>query len=283
MTPQIIVNADDFGASADINAAVMLAHREGIVTATSLMVTGDKAGEAVALARETPSLAVGLHLVLSEGRPALPPAEVPHLVDGAGRLSRSGFQAGVRYALSRPAQAELEREMRAQFERFAATGLRLAHVDGHMHLHIVPGVFGIAARLAEEYGAGGIRLPRDDLWLALQHSRRRAGAQIGWAIAFGLVCRWCAGRLHGSKLRVADRVYGQMQTGEMDERYVLRVLRSVNVPVAELYFHPSLGPASQPLGPNSGDLQTLLSPAVRQVIAERGLRLTNYADLVDEA
>src|SRR5579885_3332619 len=73
---RLVVNADDFGRSASINAAVIRAHREGVLTTASLMVNEPACAEALALARENPRLGVGLHLTLLMGRAALPPAEI---------------------------------------------------------------------------------------------------------------------------------------------------------------------------------------------------------------
>ena len=276
---KIIFNADDFGRSSAINAAVMRAHREGVLTSASLMIAGDAVEEAVTMAQETPTLAVGLHLVVVSGRAALSHGEIPHLVDSSGHFPDDAVQVGLRYFLSRTYQKELAQEMAAQFERFAATGLPLSHVDGHLHMHVHPTVFKLLLPLAEQYGATGLRLPRDDLRFALGYDRRHAGTKIGWAISFSLLCRWCLGRLRDHRLAVTHRVYGLMQTGQMQEAYVVNLLRQLEVPTAELYFHPSAEPVSEFLGPNPGDLATLLSPAVRQVIQERGLRLATYPTL----
>lgn len=276
----VIVNGDDFGRSASINAAIMRAHREGVLTSASLMVTGEAAEEAIRMARETPTLAVGLHVVVADGRAALPAQEIPHLVDAKGRFPKDAARAGLYYFLSRTSQEELARELAAQFTRFAATGLPLSHVDGHLHMHVHPTVFGLLLPLAERYGAAGIRLPRDDLRLALAYDRRHLGAKVAWAVAFGLLGRWCLRRLRNHRLLVADRVYGLMQTGCMEEAYVVRVLRQLRgVSIAELYFHPDTAPRGEVLGPNPGDLATLLSPAVRQVVRQRGLCLTTYPAL----
>jgi len=277
---KIIFNADDFGRSSGINAAVMRAHREGVLTSASLMVAGDAVEEAVALAQETPTLAVGLHLVVIGGPATLPPGEIPHLVDSGGHFHSDPVQVGLRYFLSRTYQEELAREMAAQFEHFVATGLPLSHVDGHFHMHVHPTVFKLLLPLAEQYGATGLRLPRDDFWLALGYDRRHAGTKLGWAISFGLLCRWCLGRLRNHRLIVTHRVYGLMQTGQMQEAYVINLLRHLEVPTAELYFHPTTGPESEFMGPNPGDLATLLSPAVRQVIQERDLGLATYPTLL---
>ena len=276
---QIILNADDLGASAGINAAIMLAHRQGVLTSACLMVTGEAAAEAVALARQAPALAVGLHLVVAGGRAALPPERIPHIADGNGLFPDDPLRAGLRYFFSRAAQAELAAELEAQFERLAATGLALSHVDGHLHMHLHPTVLRLLLPLAERHGARGLRLPRDDFWLSMRYDRQRAGIKALWAVVFGLRARCCARRLDGRPLRVAHRVYGLMQTGRMREGYVLGLLGRLDVPSAELYFHPSTRAEDDPSGPNPADLATLLSPAVRRLIQERGLCLTTYPAL----
>ncbi|MGC8780948.1 MAG: hopanoid biosynthesis-associated protein HpnK [Anaerolineae bacterium] len=280
---QIIVTADDFGRSRAINAAVIQAHREGILTAASLMVAGDAWEEAVELARAVPTLAVGLHLVVSGGRAVLGPREIPHLVRPDGCFPADPLRLGLRYAFSPAARRELAHEIAAQFERFVATGLPFSHVDGHQHLHVHPAVFSLLLPLARRYGARGVRVPSDDLFLALRYDRREAAAKIGWALGLGLVLGWCRRRARASGLAVADRVYGVFQSGRMTGDYVTTVLRRLRVPAAEFYFHPSLAALGEALGPNPGDLATLLSPAVRRIIAERGLRLATYATLRAEA
>lgn len=276
---QVILNGDDFGRSTSINAAVILAHRQGVLTSTSLMVAGDAAAEAVTLAQENPELAVGLHLVVLAGRAVLPPRYIPHLVDEDGYFPTDAFRCGLSYFASNTFQQELTREMEAQFERFAATGLPLAHVDGHCHMHVHPTIFSRLVRLAEQYGAKGVRLPRDEFWPAWRFDPHRIPTKAAWSIVFGLLCRRCASRLRTSRLATTDRVYGLMQTGQMDEAYVIGLLRRLRVRTAEFYFHPSTLPEDEPLGPNPGDLATLLSPGLRQVIQERDLELATYPTL----
>lgn len=279
--PRVIFNADDFGRSPAINAAVIQAHREGVLTSTSLMVAGEAWQEAVELARAHPTLAVGLHLVVSSGPAVLPHRIIPHITSPCGRLRDDPLQAGLYYGFSRTARQELEREIEAQFARFAGTGLPLSHVDGHQHLHVHPAVFPLVLRLAQEYGAHGMRLPREDVGLTLGLERRQSPLQVLWTLILRLVCRWCAGQMQGIRLAVPARVFGTLQSGRMHERYVVGVLRNLHYPSAELYFHPTLDQQAEPLGPNRGDWQTLLSPAVRQVIAERGLRPATYVELAE--
>jgi chitin disaccharide deacetylase len=119
---RLVVIADDFGASPAVNAAVVQAHRSGILTAASLMVNEAAFDEAVRFALATSTLAVGLHLALSLSRATLPASRIPALVNAEGRFPASSRPAGLRYQFSRRARVELEGEIRAQLDRFRATG-----------------------------------------------------------------------------------------------------------------------------------------------------------------
>ena len=281
---RLIFNGDDYGGALSINAAVIRAHEGGVLTSASLMVTGDAVADAVRRAQEHPTLAVGLHVVVMGGRslqPVLPAGQVPHLVDAKGHLPRNPFLAGVRYFLNPIVRAELRREISAQFERFRETGLPLAHVDGHYFMHMHPVVSAVLIPLAEQYGAPGIRLARDDLRLSLSLDRQRLAGKITWATLYGLLCRLAERRLRRSPLTVTDRAYGLLQLGRMHEPFVVGLLRGIDpaVRTAELYFHPCTQRVDSPFGPNPGDLQALLSPRVRRAVQERGAQLTNYPAL----
>src|SRR5882672_10601073 len=132
---RLIVNADDFGRSHSINAAVIRAHREGILTTASLMMNEAACDEAVALAKQNPKLGVGLHLTLLCGHAALPREKIPGLVNDRGEFTNDPVSAGMKYFFRRELRAQLEAEIAAQFEKFRATGLNLDHVNGHLHLH----------------------------------------------------------------------------------------------------------------------------------------------------
>ena len=275
----LIINADDFGSSASVNEAVYLAHTRGVLTSASWMATGQAAGEAVALARGMPTLAVGLHLVLVKGQPALPPREIPHLVDPAGRFPNDPMLAGLRLALNPAAQTELERELRAQFERFAATGLALDHVDSHLHFHVHPSVFPRVVELARQYGACGLRLPRDDLLLAWSGRPGEKALKVFFTLIFALFYRRYRPAAQRLNLFLPERAFGLLNSGRMEEVYVLNLLLRAQVGTAEVYFHPSSRLGSESLGPNPGDLATLLSEPVRDAIRQRGIRLTTYTAL----
>ena len=278
---RLIFNGDDYGRALSINEAIIRAHEEGVLTSASLMVTGEALDDAVARAREHPTLAAGLHIVVLDARSALPSSLAPHLVDARGFLPRDPFQIGVRCFFNPMVRAELRREIIAQFERFCDTGLPLTHVDGHWLMHLHPTVFSILIPLAEQYGAAGIRLPRDDLWLSLKLDRDGVVTKVTWASVYAILCRLARRRLNRSPVAFTDRVYGLLQTGRMHEAFVVGLLRHMSPEIrsAELYFHPCTESWGEPYGPNPGDLAALLSPRVRQAVQERGAELTNYAAL----
>lgn len=276
---QLIVNADDFGSSSTINSAIIHAYQQGVLTSTSLMVNAEATNEAVALAHANPQLAVGLHLVLVDGHATLPYKTIPHLVDMDGCFPTNPVSIGFRLGFSQKARAELAQEMEAQFDQFVASDLPLSHVDSHMHLHIHPTVLQLMITLAQQYGAKGIRLPNDDLYQALRFDRSRVFQKASWAIIFGIFRQLYLPKLRKTNLSVPSRVYGLMQTGQMQEEYVVEVLKNLQAKTAEIYFHPDTAPTVQSLGPNSGDLATLLSPTIRSVIEQRNIHLANYANL----
>lgn len=246
------------------------------------MVTGDACGEAVALAREHPRLAVGLHLVVASGRAALRPAEVPHLVDSSGRFRASPTWAGMRYQFLPAARAELRREIRAQLELFRSTGLSLAHVDGHLHLHLHPVVLRLLAELAGEFAIPAVRLPSEEFATALSLGQVPLPTRLVWSSVFPLLRKSAVRRLRRAGIAHAERVYGLQVTGRLSEQYLVDLLPRISAEWAEVYCHPALDEAGEPPNgpPGAGprELAALLSPRVRDAIAAGGFLLTNSAD-----
>ena len=159
--PGLIITADDFGLHPSVNQAVERAHREGVLSAASLMVGAPAAGDAIARARDCPHLRVGLHLVLADGAPVLPPRAIPDLVEADGRFGSRMVRDGCRFFCLPRVRGQLAREIRAQFEAFAASGLALDHVNAHKHFHLHPTVLGLTLRIGREFGLRAVRLPRE--------------------------------------------------------------------------------------------------------------------------
>jgi hopanoid biosynthesis associated protein HpnK len=274
----LAVTGDDFGFSRAVNRGIVEAHDRGVLTRASLMVTGDAAAEAVALARSRPGLSVGLHLVVVDGRAALPFREIPTIVDSAGRFRGGPVAAGLRYQFSGAARRELEREVRAQLERFRDTGLPLSHVDGHHHMHLHPVVLGILVALAREFRIPAIRLPSEELALALALNGRGAAGKVLWSAVFRGLRRHGERRLAGAGVGFSERVYGLLETGRVTEEYLLGLIPRIRADRVELYCHPALAlPGEPPDGhPDSGnrELAALVSRRVRESVARNGFVLS---------
>ncbi|MFT4070105.1 hopanoid biosynthesis-associated protein HpnK [Paraburkholderia sp.] len=267
-TRGLITTADDFGLHPRVNAAVEHAHRDGVLSAASLMVGAPAASDAVARARALPRLRVGLHLVLADGAALAPRAEIAALLDANGRFGDNMVRDGARFFFLPRVRKQLAREIRAQFEAFAATGLALDHVNTHKHFHLHPTVLGLILEIGRDYGMKAMRLPFDanaPLWL------RPWIAQVKT-------------RLDRAGIAHNDYVVGIAASGRMDEAAWLAALGNAPDGVGEIYCHPAL--AGEPLSDGMRDyrhadeLQALLSPRVAAAINALGARVGGFADVL---
>ena len=269
---RLIVNADDFGRSHSINEAVIRAHREGILTSASLMTNEPGFDEAVKLANENPKLGVGLHLTLLCGHAALPPEKIPGLVNPRGEFSENPVATGFRYFFNRSLREPLRAEIHAQFARFHATGLPLDHVDGHLHLHLHPVVFGILMEDAEKLGIQRMRFTRD----CLARSRRMARGRWFYRISHAAIYQWLSNRarepLRQRGIKHAQITFGLLQDSHVDEEYVLKLLPELPPGDSELYSHPSLDEFKH-------EFDALVSPRVKELVKKLGIELIRYQDL----
>lgn len=264
----LIVTADDFGLHARVNAGIERAHRDGVLAAASLMVGAPAAQDAVARARRLPSLAVGLHLVLADGAATLPPHEIPALVGPDGRFGDAMARDGCRFFFLPRVRAQLRREIRAQFEAFAATGLPLDHVNTHKHFHLHPTVLSMILEIGREFGVRAMRLPFE------------AGAPF-WLRPWIALVR---ARLARAGIAHNDYVVGIAHSGAMDEAVLLAALADLPPGVGELYSHPAEAgdaPITQSMHAYrpADELAALLSPRVARALDAAGVARGGFADV----
>ncbi|CDQ38340.1 chitin disaccharide deacetylase [Virgibacillus salexigens] len=140
----VLFNADDFGLTKGVTDGIIMAHQNGVVTSTTLMMNGKAVNYAVARAKENDTLHVGIHLVLTWGKPL---SSVPELV-----CENNRFKYSSRYRhMEAPNLQAVEKEWRAQIEAFLATGLSLHHIDSHHHVHGWEPLQQLIISLAKEY------------------------------------------------------------------------------------------------------------------------------------
>jgi hopanoid biosynthesis associated protein HpnK len=269
---RLIVNADDFGLSASVNAAVIRAHRDGILTSASLMVNEAGCAEAVQLAKENPRLGVGLHLTLLMGHSALPPESIPGLVNSRREFSNSPVGTGMSYFFKGRLREQLRAEIHGQFEKFHATGLPLDHVNGHLHLHLHPVVFKILMEDSDKLGIRHLRLTRD----CLARSRRMARGRWFYRTSHAAIYEWLSSRARGplgrNGIKHAEITFGLLQDSQVDEAYILKLLPELPPGDSELYSHPSLDKFKH-------EFDALVSPSVREMVHRLGIELICYRDL----
>jgi len=248
---RLIINADDFGFTRDVNEGIVHAHREGVLTSTTLMANGDAFDDAVRLAKQTPTLDIGAHLVLVQGNSLLegrPLPETPRQLLAV--LARGGLNV---YG-----------ELKAQIEKIRASGIHISHLDSHKHTHLVPSVFQAVVKLAGEFGITWVRLPLD--------TTIRLGKPL--TAAGNLYYRW-----RGPNVKFTDHFLGFHLTGSLSEEKLARALSQLEGGVTEFMCHP--GYLGEELKKSRTrlkesrliELEALTSPRIRQIIAEKGIQL----------
>ncbi len=270
---KLIVTADDFGISKEVNEAVEDGHKRGILTATSLMVGEPFAADAVARAKTMPKLGVGLHVALSRAHPVSPAKDIPDLIDANGLFRAGLVSAGFRFFFLPTVRRQLKIEITAQFEAFAKTGLPLDHVNTHNHLHLHPTVLSLLLEIGPRFGMKAVRLPKDrnakgigvlflKPWLALMDSRLRSQG----------VC-------------TNDVLLGLYETGSMDTKTLISLLEGLSDQTAELMCHPATGPWADMDPMAEGfrhDLEymALIDKAAVNAVQTHNISLVAYRDIV---
>jgi hopanoid biosynthesis associated protein HpnK len=240
---RLIVNADDFGLTAGVNRAIVELHQAGVLTSTSLMARAKTTAEAIEIARATPTLGVGCHIVLVDGQPVLSPSEIPTLVDqSTGHLH---FTLGAflrRLFTGRIDPAEIEAEVAAQISYLQSNGVALTHIDTHKHTHMFPTVLRAVLRAARAAGIRAVRRPFEPTWSlhATQGASWLRRTQVN-----------LLRRLEPAFQRIVaeqgfvttDGVLGMLATGTLDSNAISAILTRIPAETWELVTHPGYNDA----------------------------------------
>ena len=274
---RLIVTADDFGAAIEVNQAVERAHRDGILSAASLMVSGAAAADAVARAKAMPSLRVGLHLVLVEGKPVLPAGKVPDLVDATGHFRTDMARAGAAMFFLPFVRAQLRAEIEAQFAAFAATGLTLDHVNAHKHFHLHPTIARFMVEGAKAHGARGARVPLEPQGVLARIEPRKASGVVALTTPFARALRR---RFAAAGIAAPDQVFGLAWSGAMTTPRLAGLLENLPDGLTEIYTHPATGPysGSVPGYQYGAELDALTRPELAGLLVRQGIKSGGFGD-----
>ncbi|HYO84384.1 MAG TPA: ChbG/HpnK family deacetylase [Bryobacteraceae bacterium] len=267
----LVVNADDFGFTRDVNAGIIEAHTRGILTATTLMANGAAFDDAVRLAREHPTLDVGCHMVLVQGAS----------LDRPGENLPSSLTQLIRALSTR--RIDPYTELKAQAERILHSGLRPLHLDTHKHTHLLPPVLRAVARISREFGIPWVRRPFD---IPVAHANPPLLVRaINFAIG-GLRGRFVP-TLQQYGCRTTDHFAGFQLTGRFRTAELVQLIRNLPEGTTEFMTHP--GHCTDELRSmptrlkesRQVELDALTAPEVRQQLDRSRVSLCNYRDLSD--
>ncbi len=258
----------------------MLARRAGILRNASLMVAEPAARAAAELARESPALDVGLHVVVCRGRSLLDASRLGPAVRASGEFVGSPVAAGMRYFFDRSMRAAMTDELRAQVERHLELVGYLNHIDGHLNFHVHPLFADILVNLAVEYKVPCIRLPRERVLTTLRLRRDNAPRKLVESIIFRTLSRRTRRMMTERGLTSTDSLFGLHQSGHLSEDYVVGVIDRIRDGATELYFHPAADIGGVPPAAAAQlEVEILTSPRVRNAIDRNGIELITFGDL----
>jgi len=290
----LIVNADDLGWTEGVNRGIADAHRQGLVTSTSLLANGEAFDSALEVARANPELGVGVHLNLSDGPPAAPAETVRGLLNTAGNLEGGPESWLLRIAGRSLPIEEVEREWGAQIRKVREAGIEPSHLDGHKHVHMLPGLFEAALRLAKKNGIRAIRVSHEESTLrsALSSGDQDAGVVLKQGVqarGLKLLARDAREMADRAGVVTTDYFCGIAQTGMLTREGVAQLLAILPEGTTELMCHP--GYVDEDLRRTSTRLQEsrqteldiLTDGAIRKLVASKGIRLISYKLMGDLA
>ncbi len=268
---RLVVNADDFGFTPDVNEGIVEAHRNGILTSTTLMANGAAFDHAVRVAAAVPTLDVGCHLVLIGGQSLLSPYKA--LPTSVSKLL-AAIVAG---------QIRIYDELAAQVRKILAAGIAPTHLDTHKHTHLAPPVLDAVARISQEFGIAWVRRPFD-----LPITAARGGAP--WlknltSSGLSFLRNRFQRVLADHKCRSTDHFAGFQLTGRFRTAELTQLIAELPDGATELMCPP--GRFREPLRhaptrlkeSREQELLALIAPETRQALAKANVRLVNYREL----
>jgi predicted glycoside hydrolase/deacetylase ChbG (UPF0249 family) len=291
----LIVNADDLGWTDGVNRGIVEAFHHGIVTSTSLLANGAAFAGGVEAARSAPGLGVGVHLNLSDGPPVADRETVTSLLNNDGEFAGGPENLLLRRARRGLSLAEVENEWDAQIQKVRDAGISPTHLDGHKHVHMLPGLFEIALKLAKRHDIGAIRvsLEASSLRAALSSgSKRNAGVVMKQGVqarGLKLLARDAREQAGRAGISTADYFCGIAQTGELTREGMEQFVKSLPDGTTELMCHPGYADAALQKTPTrlqdsrQTELRILTDTGIRNLVASMGIRLIDYGLIAEEA
>lgn len=283
MTRKLLISADDFGLSVEVNEAIEIAHRQGILNTANLMIAGDAVDDAIKRAKRMPNLHVGLHLVVIEGKSVLSQDQIPLLVNRNRLFPSQPLKMGINYFFNQSVKRQLYKEIKAQLQAFQKTGLSLDHIDVHKHMHLHPTIAQLVIEIGQEFQLKYIRLPREPI-----HPLRLVD-KTSYQNNFNnlLIYYWTKlleKQIKNAGMKHLDWCFGLSWCGHMTFDRIQKLIPHLPQGNSEIFFHPAtqksglyneLMPQYEPLK----ELETLCHPDFPKLLHAHNIQLINWSDI----
>ncbi|MBL4888575.1 MAG: ChbG/HpnK family deacetylase [Candidatus Lindowbacteria bacterium] len=285
MTPKkrsVVINADDLGIHPAVNAGILRAYKEGVVTSTSLMSCGEAFEEGIELLNENPGLGVGVHLTLVEQKPLSDPDNVGSLVDHTGHMPFDPATFVKGWCSGKIRRQDVLQELNLQIKRAIDAGVRPSHFDSHQHIHCLPGIWGIVVELARRHKVPFIRVPKFEAVLSGRHGRAAIFSRASVNI-FGAIhrLRWPKEIVKMFPSR------GMNSSGSMTPQSLIQILNDACEGITEIMVHPSVKDEDLMSRYDhwrydwGEDLETVTNEMVIEACKNSEVTLTNFSKLRD--
>ncbi len=282
MDRRIIINADDFGLCEGVNRAVAEAHTKGILTSATIMTNIPAAAEAVKIAKQLPSLGIGVHLNLTDGQPVSKDANVQLLVNTDGQFTYSPAKLSFYSLVSPRFRNAVKVELAAQIRWAIERGLRPTHLDSHKHIHSFPAIYPLVCGLAGQFKIPAIRFTFEPRSFSNMPGLLPDGDGKKIARLNRIMAR--INRLQNSSFFKTDMLFGVAHTGRIDTVFFRAAASYNRAPVAEIMTHPGFTDGLEKfrtrlVQQRKIELDTLCSEKARQYLANAGIKLVHYGQL----
>lgn len=274
---RVIVNADDFGVSANINRGLVEAFRAGMVKSASILANGDAVEGALEIA-ESPGLGVGIHLTVVCGKPVSSPEKVSSLLFTGGNFAPGYGKFIQHYLLGQIKISEVEYEWESQRERLSR--IDIDHIDSHQHLHLLPGLFDLTVRLAKRWRVKFVRIPYENFEIGLR------GHDLLPSNVLNIFTWGRKKRLEEDELLIPDNFFGSSFTGALTRMVWDNLLPKLPEGLTEIMCHP--GCEDDNLRRQYGwksrweeELAALTSAEIITLAEQNGIEFTNFSEQVE--
>ncbi len=236
ISPLIRVNADDFGISPGVNAAVVDMFQSGKLHSASVMTGGKFFSQVVEFYHKNNGLKVGLHFCVSVGKCASAVSKVDLLVDKDG-VFKHGFLKLLILSITnrKELQKQVEIELRSQLDVMRKNNIAIHHIDGHRHVHIIPAIWAVVLNVANEYGIEKIRHINESLFhsifLTMDLNVFKNGGIVKWFVLRFLNC-------FNTPYKNEEKFFSIIYTCRINEWMLLKLQKRVKQGF-EMMIHPS--------------------------------------------